>query len=155
MDAAAIQPTSDGEQQVFPASRLWLGTLAVVAVCAVAAIAIITASGSTGGLCIFFIGAAIFGPASVLFFAARREVVLGTESVIVRKPRGTPTLVLPWGQIADATYELSPSSRYNQVRVTLTDGKEKLITEHQVRKLREIGTAIDARLAATTTAPRP
>jgi hypothetical protein len=155
MEAAATQTVSEGEQQVFPASRLWLGTLGIVVACALASTAIIVASGGTGALCIFFIGAAIFGPASALFYAIRREVILGSENVTVRKPKGEATLVIPWEEIADATYELSPSRRYNQVRVTLTDGKEKLITEHQVRRLRQIGAAIKARIPATTTAPRP
>jgi len=148
METAVAQPGRGGEQQIFPASRLWLGTLGVVIVCAGLALALIIGTGSSGALCLLFIAAAIFGPASVLFYAARREVVLDDEGVLVRTPKGTTALELPWQEIADAKYELSPSGRYNQVRMTLTDGSEKLITEHQVRKLPLIGTAIDERRKA-------
>ncbi|MFN8536959.1 MAG: hypothetical protein U0232_05730 [Thermomicrobiales bacterium] len=90
------QPGRGGEQQIFPASRLWLGTLGVVIVCAGLALALIIGTGSSGALCLLFIAAAIFGPASVLFYAARREVVLDDEGVLVRTPKGTTALELPW-----------------------------------------------------------
>jgi hypothetical protein len=155
MDAAAVQPSGDGDQELFPSSRLWLGMLGIIAVSGIAGVAASIAVGSGGGMCLLLIGVAVFGPAAALFYAARREVVLDAERLIVRPPKGAATLDLPWETIADARYELSPTGRYNQVRVTLTDGSEKLITEHQVRRLRQIATAIDRRRAAATTARRP
>lgn len=148
METAVSQPGRGGEQQIFPASRLWLGTLGVVIFCVVVALALTVGTGNAGALCLPFFGITIFGPASVLFYVARREVVLNDEGVVVRSAKGTTTLEIPWAEIADAKYELSPTGRYNQVRLTLTDGSEKLITEHQVRKLPLIGAAIGERRKA-------
>jgi hypothetical protein len=145
VEATATRPSESDDQLIFPPSRLWLGTLGIIVASVAGTIAIMVATGSAGAWCVLFLGVAVFGPAMALFYSVRREVVLNDEGVIVRPPNREPVFSLPWDTIADVFYEYGPSNRYYQVRIALTDGGEKIITEHQVRKLRQIATVVEQR----------